>query len=184
VPAATSEQTNDEIMQESVDSLIASAEEKNAPLTTTEKPAETRVEPTPAAEAVEPPATEEVPAAVTTPEPAQEVKPLSNDDNDAVTIAHKKVLQPINDINAGPDLNELLSREEAKHITDVTSPAAVGAAVTSDNPVTPPADPATSLPTDTPPAQNAPGHTIIPSTTENSIPPTKKDDFDPNNISL
>ena len=105
-----------------------------------------------------------------------------------MTIAHKKVLHPINDLNSKPDLNALLAKEEAKEAAENPASAVVtGDATVPTEPAAPaaeaPAAPAPA-PADDAPAAPPAGHTVAPQTTENSIPPSSKDDFDPNNIAL
>lgn len=105
--------TTDRVMQESVDTLIASTEpETGTP--TTEGPAVPTTAPTPS----EP--------TVIAPTPKVE-------DGDGVTIAHKKVIARPGASNQ-PDLNELLAREEAKNIV-------TGDAPQSDTPIVTPATP-------------------------------------------
>jgi hypothetical protein len=166
-------------MQESVDSLIASTEAEEAAAADTAP--ESSEAPAPAAETIEAPTAPEQTVEKHTASLAKET--AKSEDNDAVTIAHKKVLQPLNDVASKPDLDQLLAKEEARSIAEGTAGLATSAPVTSDSPIPAeaPAQPASDEP-DAPTVQ--PGNTITPASTENSIPPTKKDDFDPNSISL
>lgn len=92
----------------------------------------------------------------------------SNDNNasqNSVTIANKKIIQPLKS-SPKPDLNELLAREEAR---DTNSSA-------SSQVVTPSAPAPAMAPT--PPMPNATVPQSIPGT------PEPHNDFDPNNIAL
>lgn len=74
-----------------------------------------------------------VPETVT---PTEEVTPApppveasaESDDSDSATVAHKKVIRPISgDLNPGPNLDELLAKEEATHETPPVAPIINGA---------------------------------------------------------
>jgi CheY-like chemotaxis protein len=147
--------TTDRVMQESVDSLIASAEHEGITIPpAAEAPAEA---PAPAPEAPTPEPTTEADTAVS--------------DNDGVTIAHKKVIARPSSA-ATPDLGELLAREEAKKIVTDDAPANV---VTDQAPAPTPAEPSTHG------QAPLPGNTFSPTngTASDTDKPT-----DPNSIAL
>lgn len=109
----------DRVMQESVDTLIASTEPGS-------------VAPTPA-------------PAAPTPEPAPQQEPVAEKpepSDDGVTIAHKKVI-PRPDSSAKPDLSELLAREEAKNIVTGTAQPVVSEPTA---PATPPSESSSQAP--------------------------------------
>ncbi|HWT56213.1 MAG TPA: response regulator [Candidatus Microsaccharimonas sp.] len=127
---------DDQVMATAVDSLTNS--------TAPQKPSDvTAVE-------VTPPASEPVaPAAVTTPEvaPAAPVTPapVADDatDADGVTIAHKKIIQPLSDpANAKPDINQLLAQEQAAATANDPVPTASAATTVEPTPETPAPSPA------------------------------------------
>jgi CheY-like chemotaxis protein len=108
---------DDQVMAEAVDSLTGTSD--------AQKPSEvTAVEVAPPAASAEP-----APAApAEQPHDAQD----SEAENDSVTVAHKKVIKPINDpANSKPDLEKLLAQEEASQMvqdatggTPATAPVA------------------------------------------------------------
>jgi DNA-binding response OmpR family regulator len=105
-PAASDDATtahDDQVMAEAVDSLSEA-----------QKPSDvTAVEVAPPAAPAEP-----APTAEKTDDTAS-----SDDDNDSVTVAHKKVIKPLTDpANSKPDLDKLLAQEEAAQMT-ADSPA-------------------------------------------------------------
>lgn len=124
------------------------------------------------------------------PEPptAPEPKPTQDTDemakNNSVTIANKKVIQPLKS-EPKPGLDELLAAEEAKNIMQTGyNPGAAVISPTSGSATQ--SNPATAQP----PSQHSgpqPGSTVAP-----GIPPSpaqsplqdKPNDFDPNNIAL
>jgi len=156
-------QTNDtaasdqQLVSSAVDSLVAdTAAQRPSDVTAVEVPA------VPAS----PSATPQPEESETIPEPS--ATPPAPTGGDGVSIAHKKVIQPINDLNNKTDINELLAREAAKEQAG-SAPANSMAAPTEE--------------------QAASGTPAIPnppeSTSETSTPPTlPKDDVDPNNIAL
>ena len=155
--------SNDRIMQESVDSLIASTDiTKPAEATTAEVTSPVTTSPS-----------EPEKSAAMPPVERKQVAPPQDDENDAVTIAHKKVLQPITDPDTKPDLNELMAREDAKNIINGSAPLG-GAIFVSDTPLdTKPAESTTSYPTATTTTNGASG-----------VTPAPKNDIDPNSIAL
>lgn len=92
----------------------------------------------------------------------QEVPP--NDSNGSVPIAHKKVIQPINDITVKPSLSSLLEQEQAKENDSATvAPAAAppsGSMVVPNGPVIVPAQDNAARKK---PEQDHPGNIIAPS---------------------
>jgi CheY-like chemotaxis protein len=147
--------TTDRIMQESVDSLIASAEHEGVTIPPTAvAPEET---PAPSPEVV-------APAPVQTPKADG-----STSDNDGVTIAHKKIIPRPSDAGT-PNLGELLAREEAKIIvTDRVPPTVVSNE--TPTPVVPPAPGQAPLP----------GNTFSPT---NGTATSPDEPVDPNSIAL
>ncbi len=110
---------HDEVMAEAVDSLAdaSPAAEKPSDVTAVE------VAPEPAAAQPTAPAAAPAPAASDT----------DTDGEDGVTIAHKKVIQPINDpANAKPDLDSLLAAEDAKVAGNTVEPNGAPAAPETD----------------------------------------------------
>lgn len=91
-------------------------------------------------------------------EPPMETKPEQSTDSGGVPVTRKKVIEPINDLSQkGPDINELLAKEEQK-ASDSPAPAATDAATvvqpdgTSITPATP----------GTPADQKQPGNVVNP----------------------
>jgi len=114
--------------------------------------------------APQPPATPPLPAPAATPAPTL---PAANNqaaqDDDAVTVAHKKIIKPISD-PAGPvkpDLNELMAREGIDNF-DEAAPQAAAAP--------PPAQPPYTTP-------HPPGHVISPTSANGGA-------IDPNSIAI
>gem|GEM_PF-2278213 len=148
------------------------------PATPPEPPAEPTPQPS-AAPAPDVPSAPEVPP---TPAPTPAIQPATpqpaplqqpdetEDDDDNVTIAHKKIINPISaPVVPGPNLSELLAKEEAltslenQAQTGVEPPVVTpGSHPAEDNRVTPP---------------HPPGHVISPTNTTGTP-------VDPNSISL
>ncbi|MCA9324725.1 response regulator [Candidatus Saccharibacteria bacterium] len=93
--AAATEQTpsNDDLLASATDEL-AGESEPATPNAITPEPAQT-------------------PASSSQEEPT-ETPSQTEAENDGVTIAHKKVIQPLSSMESKPDINELLAREEAQ----------------------------------------------------------------------
>lgn len=164
-------ESNDNIMQESVDSLIASTEQ--------EKPAVTPVSKAPAIDAVSP--VKLVKPAML---PAEQSEVTTKDDSsDAVTITHKKMLQPITNLNPRPDLNELMAREEAKNIVNSTPVVGGDTSASDTSSAAGPAKPTVGYSENVvKPAQS--NNDDTPASKEAGVPPAQKDYLDPNNIAL
>ena len=85
------------------------------------------------------------PSAAAPVSPSATVTPTTETaDNDAVTVAHKKIIQPI-DSAAKPDITSLAAAEEAKEAAAAPPPAPI--VITSDQPAAP-ADPSKPNPND------------------------------------
>jgi CheY-like chemotaxis protein len=151
--------TTDKVMQESVDTLIASAEHEAAPAST---PA--TVNPPSEAEA-------ETPA---TPPATTAAQREEAETSDGVTIAHKKLI-PRPESGEKPNLNELLAREEAKKIIIGDSASEGNTVVQNDTPAAPAEEPVV------PPAAPLPGNTFSPT---NGTAPKADEETDPNSIAL
>ena len=109
------------------------------------------------------------PEAPAQPAPSPDAAPPS----DSVTIANKKVIQPIDEPDSKPNLDELLAKEEAKAATE-TAPAITTSETT--------AEPTPELP-------HQPGQSITPTsssdtTDEEPTPPGKPGGIDPHDIAL
>lgn len=104
-PTTAPPATHDEVMAAAVDDLTDAV----AP---DEKPSDvTAVEVPPAPSETSPQA---VSPETTVPAPNTPVAATgATDSNDGVTIAHKKIIQPISDPTSKPDINQLLAKEEA-----------------------------------------------------------------------
>ncbi len=138
---------------------------------------------------VPPSVAETVPSGPTLPKKPYIKADDSAADTDAVAIAHKKVITPINDPTAKPDLNELLAQEEAKNIVASSTPSLSDgpALATTTNPAIPEEGPAivTPQPGNTFSPTTSPEESVASSNTEPAAPAEpKKDGFDPNSISL
>jgi len=143
-------QTHDEVMAEAVNSLMESTEPQ--------KPSEvTAVEVAPAPEEVNAAPAPEAGSVSTSqpPDPVTAVVGTSADNTENVTIAHKKVIQPINDPAAPKaDLNQLLAKEQAMEAI-ATPPAA---AVVNPQTAAPAAEAATAIPVTQAPAEPGSGN--------------------------
>ncbi len=84
------------------------------------------------------------PAPEPTPAPAPAAEPKEEKpQNDNVTIAHKKVIEPLGESSGKPDINTLLAAEEAKEAAQPQPPTAVVATNETGQqatPLTPPAE--------------------------------------------
>jgi CheY-like chemotaxis protein len=78
---------------------------------------------------------------VTAPEGAAAPSPVQEESSDQVNVAGKKVIRPINDINHGPNLEDLLAKEVAKEAATGVPPATVAVTTPQD-----PAQPAATAP--------------------------------------
>jgi CheY-like chemotaxis protein len=134
--AQSDDAANDQTMNEAVDSLTAASTQKPSDVTAVE------VSPAPAPTPSILP-TSAASAAVSNDDTEEENETAQQAD-DAVTIAHKKVIAPLNDISARPDINALLAAEESKDAAaqSVEIPAPVIAAPTVAEPVVIPTTPA------------------------------------------
>ncbi len=130
-PEAAADAANDEALTEAVDELQAAADQAPEPvLPPSQKaiPVAEATEPIAAPVAVAAPAaTAVVPEARTMAEPAEET-------DDHVEVAGKKVIEPINDITAGPNLEDLLAKEAAKASGTTTPQPIVATATVPANP--------------------------------------------------
>ncbi|MEO6513596.1 MAG: response regulator [Candidatus Saccharimonadales bacterium] len=152
-------ETTDRVMQESVDTLIASTEHADETAAPEGQAEDTTPEPTP-------------------PVDAPVAPPTNNDEDessDGVTIAHKKIIQRPSSAEK-TDLGELLAREEAKKIVIGDSAPGTATLVQNDTPAAPVEDPAV------PPTAPLPGNTFSP--TNGTVPPKPNGETDPNSISL
>ncbi len=171
-PVATTDDSNaathdDQVMAEAVTSLGGAPD--------AQKPSDvTAVEVAPTAPAVETPA-------------VAPVEEATNDD--AITGAHKKVIEPISDSSAPkPDINQLLAAEEAAEAAAVAPPVAeVAAEPTPEAPVEPAPTPepvAAPEPAPTPAdAQASPPPAPVPAP-EVQEPPADPNAPNPNDIAL
>jgi CheY-like chemotaxis protein len=134
--------SHDQVMASAVDSLVADT-------TAQQKPSEvTAVEVAPPAPTAEAPAPatanpDGAPQTAETHEPVTAVAGTGADNSDAVTVAHKKVIAPINDPTKKTDLNQLLAKEEA--LVAITPPVAT-AVVNPQAAAAAPASTTTSIP--------------------------------------
>lgn len=120
-----------------------------APAAATPDPAPTPAQPAAPAPAPEAPA-EPTPEPAANDAPAPATPPKQANSNDAVTVAGKKIIQPISSPTAKPDLDALLAKEEAKDGPAPVAPVVNGAPAQppAEAPATKPAqgfDPTTSL---------------------------------------
>lgn len=151
--------SNEAVLNEAVQDLAAAVNEPPTPaLAPSEKPIPGEQSDATAAEAapaVTPtpqdtntpmqPETPATPAPVAEPTPeitTEQTSGATEEESDQVNVAGKKVIQPINDITKGPNLDELLAKEVAKE----TAQGTTGSAVVSSDP------PAPATPADQPPA--------------------------------
>lgn len=165
VPTPPPNETTDRVMQESVDSLIASTEHEAETTDTTPTPDEI------------PATTPETPDAPATPTYASQADDEADNTSDGVTIAHKKVIARPESAQKA-DLGELLAREEAKKIViGDSAPGAASQQVQNDTPAAPAEEPVV------PPQAPLPGNTFSP--TNGVVPPKPaSEDTDPNSIAL
>lgn len=170
--AATTQ--NDQTLAAAVDSLSGSSNDT--------KPSDIA--------AVEVPPEEQ--ANTSAPEPAPAPQPETNVDDGGVTIAHKKVIQPINDLSAKPDLNALLAAEAAKDAAAAAASGGPGVVTpTASEPLTslapvPPVDPALQLSPEVQAATVEPPSDIpvTPAPDESKQDDSPKGPLDPNSIAL
>jgi len=127
--------------------------------------------PTPTPVPVGPASSATTDTAAVTP-PATPAPALKTTNNDQVPIAHKKVIQPINDPTARPNLEALLEAEERKNSGSTTDSSSVTESIQPQPAVAPPAY-----------TPHQPGHVIGP---DASSSPTSNagGDVDPNRIAL
>lgn len=115
---------DDQVMAEAVNSLNTTGDaQKPSEVTAVEVPPPVTAAPAPVAEE---------------PHDAQD----SEAENDSVTVAHKKVIKPLNDVEGGkPDINKLLEREEAAQIAEIEPTLPAAGAPAAPPVVEAPADP-------------------------------------------
>jgi len=117
-----------------------------------------------------------------TPQPAPAATPApgtpGDKDDDGVSIAHKKVIQPINDTApTAPDLNELLAKEGISSLDDAPTPQpnqSYGVSPAPTAPAPAPAQTPSGAPSYNTP--HPPGHVISPNNNPSGV--------DPNSIAL
>lgn len=124
-PSATAEQdtnaaTDDKIMADAVNNLVSNTTAEPVPMP-------------PAAELVITPSPESVVALSPAEENAAGGAPVP--DASVSMIAGKKIISPMSDAAAKPDLNDLLAKEEAKEVAAKTASEAIPATVDSVPPV-------------------------------------------------
>ena len=171
---ATATNKDDAVLASAVSDLAANANPPTAsPSTTVVAPTTQPTVPVPAVEPAEPKPDKEAAAA----------------SNNSVTIAKKKIIQPLSS-NARPDLNELLAAEEAKNIMQTGyNPAAavVSSGGNQNTPTAPPlAAPEAEQSQPAPHPAPQPGSTFAPGSATPPVPgtATKPADFDPNSVAL
>jgi DNA-binding response OmpR family regulator len=173
-PTSPPNANTDQVMSDAIDTLIASTEPKlSSDVTAVEVP---------------PLASPDINTDAVTPKPEpliepQTPAPSNNEDSDNVTIAHKKMIKPLEATNDKPNLTELLAQEEAKNIINGNAPVIVGAPTSPDSNSQAPTPSESSQPVV---AAAQPGNTFTPNYNgENvAVPETKNDGFDPNSIAL
>lgn len=165
-PAPTATPEQDQVMDDAVETLVASTEQQSTPAVETAAAVDTPPADTPAPS----------PSPAANPSPDTSATPAdSASDNGPVTIAHKKIIRPLDSSAATPakSLDQLVAEEEAKEqvqqagdtVIAAAEPSAASDASAAETAATGTPTPATSAPAETP-------------------DPAKPGDFDPNSIAL